>query len=211
MNRREKTSDSGKADRRQSRTNHLVRRCLDGETGCFEELVREHQAAMFALACTMMSGAEDAKDVTQDSFVKAYTKLKGFKQEYPFRGWIQRITYHTCIDHLRKRNNMVNYIKRKSREWTGKNNPGYTLVEHSELFSPHLKKLNPRERAILLMRYDQSLSNIEIGKIIGCSSNTVSVHLFHARKKLKGFLREGNHQRPVSSVGTMAGSAAGGP
>ncbi len=164
---------------------HLIERCLNGDTGVYELIIKKYQSMVIALAMSITSSIEDAKDIAQESFIRGYTKLSGFNSDLNFKSWIMRITYNCSIDHIRKRNSFIKYFNRKIKEGFDGKNKKYELVSSSEIFSPHMKKLKPRERAILLMRYDQNLSTKEIGEIMKCSPKTIRVHIFNARKKLK--------------------------
>lgn len=167
---------------------HLIERCLNGEREVYELIVKKYQSMVLALAISMTASIDDAKDIAQESFVRGYLKLSNFNSDLNFKSWIMRITYNCSIDFIRKKNSFLKYFNRKITEGFNDELKKYKLVSDSEIFSPHMKKLKPRERAILLMRYDQNLTPIEIGEILKCSPKTVRVHIFNARKKLKRFI-----------------------
>ena len=193
VDRKEKTANPGRPAGSNTEEKLLVLRCQHGDTASFEKLIRRHQASVFALACSMVCVVEDARDICQDSFVKAFTKLPGFDPEYSFRGWLLRITYNTAIDYIRRKKCFLNYLGRKSREEAVPPVNAFTLVSESEIFSPYLRKLNPKQRSAVLMKYDWTLGYTEIGEIMGCSPSTVSVHVFHAKRRLKQLMTGSGH------------------
>ena len=164
---------------------HLIERCLNGEKEVYELIVKKYQSMVLALAMSMTTNTDDAKDIAQESFVRGYLKLSNFNSDLNFKSWIMRITYNCSIDHIRKKGSFLKYFNRKIAEGFNERSKKYKFVSDSEIFSPHMKKLKPRERAILLMRYDQNLSTKEIGEILKCSPKTIRVHIFNARNKLK--------------------------
>jgi len=169
---------------------NLIERCLNGEREVYELLVTKYQSMVIGLAYSITSTIEDAKDIAQESFIRGFVKLSNFNPDLNFKSWILRITYNCSIDHIRKKNSFLKYFNRKVNEGINEELKNYKLVGDSEIFSPHMKKLRPRERAILLMRYDQNLSTKEIGEILKCSPKTVRVHIFNARNKLKKYIEE---------------------
>lgn len=151
-------------------------------------LVKKYQSNVLSIAYAITSNMEDARDIAQESFIKAYKKLDGFSQESSFKNWILSITYNTGIDLLRKRKTILNFIKKSKKEDMDPQYEKYNTVEGSEIFSPALKKLKPRERAALLLQIDLNYKTKEIGKILNCNESTVRVHIFNAKKKLKKIL-----------------------
>lgn len=168
----------------------LIERCLNGEEEVYELIVTKYQSMVIGLAFSITSSIDDAKDVAQESFVRGFVKLSGFNTDLNFKSWIMRITYNCSIDFIRKKNSFLKYFNRKVDEGINEEMKKYNLVSDSDIFSPHMKKLKPRERAVLLMRYDQNLSTKEIGSILKCSPKTIRVHIFNARNKLKRFIEE---------------------
>ena len=169
---------------------HLIERCLNGEKEVYELMVKKYQSMVIALAMSITSSIDDAKDIAQESFVRAYLKLSKFNSNLNFKSWIMRIAYNCSIDHIRKRKSFLKYFNFKVDQGLNEEMKKYKLVSDSEIFSPHIKKLKPRERAILLMRYDQNLSTNEIGEILSCSPKTIRVHIFNARNKLKKHIED---------------------
>ncbi len=169
---------------------NLIVRCLNGEKEVYELLVTKYQAMVVGLAFSITSSFEDAKDIAQESFIRGFIKLSGFNTDLNFKSWIMRIAYNCSIDHIRKKNSFLKYFNKKVDEGINEVVTKYKLVSDSEIFSPHMKKLKPRERAILLMRYDHNLSTKEIGEILKCSPKTIRVHIFNARNKLRRFIEE---------------------
>lgn len=151
-------------------------------------LVKKYQSNVISLAYAVISDMDDAKDIAQESFIKAYKKLNEFDPKSSFKNWILAITYNTGIDLLRRRKTILNFVKKSKQENADPGYNKYNTVEGSEIFSPALKRLNPKERTALLLHTDFNYNAREIGKLLNCAENTVRVHIFNARKKLKKIL-----------------------
>jgi RNA polymerase sigma-70 factor (ECF subfamily) len=81
----------------------IVRKVLQGDVNAFEKLVTEYEKAVYAIALRMTGNAEDAQDMTQEAFIKAYNSLSSFRGESKFSVWLYRIVNNVCLDFLRSR------------------------------------------------------------------------------------------------------------
>ena len=183
----------------------IVNRVISGDTEAFEALVLEHQNKVYSLALRMVGNEEDARDMAQEAFIRAYGSLAGFRGDSKFSVWLYRLTSNICIDFLRSRG------KKRTVSMTWAGDEGEDAVEleiPDETWSPEsqlersltresvrrgLESLSPQYREILLLREINGLSYAEIAGALSLEEGTVKSRIFRARKKLCDFLlREGN-------------------
>ncbi len=179
----------------------LIERVLGGETDAFEPLVTENQSRVYHLALKMLSDPEDAYDVSQEAFLKAFTSLKSFKGESSFSSWLYRIAANLCLDQLRSRKKQKTaslvYLDDEETEQELQL-PDLRYEPASELERRELRraidaaldKLPAQSRSILLLREASGLSYSEIGRTLGLEEGTVKSRLFRARAKLAKILRD---------------------
>ena len=119
----------------------LVRRALDGDTDAFGLLVARYQHVMYTLALRMLGNAEDAQDVTQDAFVKAYRQLASFDPSFRFFSWLYRIVVNECLNLIRSRHPHETL----DADVAGRNNPydDTLAVERGEQIQQALQRLTP--------------------------------------------------------------------
>lgn len=188
----------------------LIELVLKGSCDAFEEFVIEYEKKVYNIAYKTLGSREDAEDVTQEAFLRAYTSLAGFNSDSRFSTWLYRIVSNLCLDKLRKK-------QPASVPLTVENGDG----EESELEIPD-KSLSPellleekltREsvrkgilsleepgRQMLLLREIQGMSYDEIAKTLDVELGTVKSRIFRARKKLCAFLiKDGNIPEEFSS------------
>ena len=179
----------------------LIERVLGGDTDAFEPLVTENQSRVYHLALKMMSDPEDAYDVSQEAFLKAFTSLKSFKGESSFSSWLYRITANLCLDQLRSRKkqkaaSLVYLDDEEAEQELQLPDLRYepeAETERRELrraIDGALEKLPAQSRSILLLREASGLSYSEIGETLGLEEGTVKSRLFRARAKLAKILRD---------------------
>lgn len=181
-----------------------VQRVLDGNADEYEKLVPEYQKNVYNLALRMTGDPEDAADMAQEAFIKAYNSLSGYRGDSKFSVWLYRIVSNVCLDFLRakKRRQTV------SLSVTDDDGEDTELDIADESQSPEriferamtrdavrrgLAALTPEYRQILILRELQGMSYEEIAAVLGLESGTVKSRIFRARKKLCAFLlRDGN-------------------
>lgn len=177
----------------------LVAKAQAGDMLAFRELVEAYQHRVFKMALGMLGNEEDARDVVQDGFLKAYKKLDSFKGNSTFYTWLYRIVMNLSIDLSRKKyrkseilkgdnyslDQAVNNLDNGSK--VGIKNPEQE-VERQELgnkIKSALANLSPAHREVIILREIDGLSYSEIAKVIECTEGTVMSRLHHARKKLQ--------------------------
>ncbi len=182
----------------------IIVKVRSGDADAFEALVLEHQNKVYSLALRMVGNEEDARDMAQEAFIRAFNSLGSFRGESKFSVWLYRLTSNICIDFLRGR------AKRRTVSLSREDEDGDEgeLEIPDERFSPEaglerselreavrrgLEQLTPEYREILLLREINGLSYDEIGRALNLEEGTVKSRIFRARKKLCEILvREGN-------------------
>lgn len=189
----------------------IVQRIIGGETEAFELLVLEYQKNVYNVALRITGNAEDAADMAQEAFIKAFNSIYSFKGDSRFSVWLYRIVSNVCVDFLRSR------ARRPASSLSTENEEGESveLEIADESLSPEklletklsceavrrgLDSLPGDYRQILLLREIQGLSYDEIAQILDIEIGTVKSRIFRARKKLCAYLiKDGNIPDFVSS------------
>ena len=189
----------------------VIQAVLDGDINAYELLVKEYEKNVYNLALRMVGNSEDAADMSQEAFIKAYNSLTSFRGDSKFSVWLYRIVSNVCLDYLRSRG------RRQTVSLSTENDDGEDVEIDiaDETQSPErlldrrltrdavrrgLAALPPEHRQILLLREIQGLSYDEIADALGIEDGTVKSRIFRARKKLCAFLiKDGNIPEFVSS------------
>ena len=171
--------------------NEIISRVLKGEQNAFAELVTRYQNYVFTLTLRLIKSREDAEEVAQDVFVKAYRSLADFRGESKFSTWLYTITNTTSITFLRKKKLEVHSLdNEKVFEMAESKDSGFranTIEQKSRvgMVTKAIALLSPADAEIITLFYKVEQSLDEIGKILGLETNTVKVRLHRARTRLK--------------------------
>jgi len=182
----------------------LVRQCQTGSAEAFDELVTRYRTRVFAMIYNMVHNEQDAWDLAQDSFVKAWRSIKRFRGRSSFYTWIYRIVINVTIDWLRKKQIkgagvefdeaiQLTQIDPASRTAPKADPLPHARMERSEIrarIDEAIKQLSPDHRAVILMKEIEEMQYHEIAETLGCSIGTVMSRLFYARRKLQSLLRD---------------------
>jgi RNA polymerase sigma-70 factor (ECF subfamily) len=170
----------------------LVARCLQGDVEAFDPLVRRYQRALFNAAWRMLGNPEDARDVVQGAFVKAWEKLPTFDPRYRFFSWIYRIVVNESLN------------ERSRRPPTGPlavdvpapGGPEEELRarERNDCLQSALSGLAEGDRQVIVLRHFAELTYAEIGESLGLAEKTVKSRLHEARQRLGRALRPGDER-----------------
>ena len=178
----------------------LVKRASKGDVGAFESLVTAYEKGVYALAYRLVSDREDALDVTQEVFLKAYQALPKFRGESRFSTWIYRVCVNASLDHLRRKHKMAAYsldqplaLKESSvtRDVEDDSENVEDAVEQKSLGEAALhalRDLDEAHRVIITLSDIQGYSYQEIADILGISMGTVKSRLHRARNMLRRML-----------------------
>jgi RNA polymerase sigma-70 factor (ECF subfamily) len=177
----------------------LVERAKAGDEAAFEALVRRHQDRAFAVALRLVRQREDALDIAQEAFVRAYQSLPGFKGEARFSTWLHRIVVNLGLDHLRRRTTRdageyqdSRALEDAARDVVAPTPDPQEAAEAKETrrqIQEGLAALPPEQRLVLLLREIDGLSYKEIAQSMRCSIGTVMSRLHYARRKMQARLR----------------------
>jgi RNA polymerase sigma-70 factor (ECF subfamily) len=167
-----------------------IDKILDGNPEVFADLVNRYKDMVFTLALRIVKNAEDAEEISQDAFVKAYKALPGFKGNAKFSTWLFRIVYNTAISKVRKKRKNDLYLEDISELPGCKESGESTAWDQSEedakrLLNRLLEKVTMEERSILTLYYLHENSVEDISQITGLSKSNVKVKLFRSRNKLR--------------------------
>ena len=188
-------------------TNHpddrtLVQSACQGDLSAYNELVLRYQSRIYSLVYNMTSSKEDAEDMVQDVFVKAFSSLKHFRGTSSFYTWIYRIAINRTINFLKKRKrkqalslNDVDegverdpvYVELSARESPVRD---ASLSELQQKLNKALLTLSEKHRTVVVLHDIQGVPHDEIARMTGCSEGTVRSRLFYARQQLQGELAE---------------------
>ena len=182
----------------------LVKRCQNGDAEAFDELVTRYRAKIFGMIYNMVHSEQDAWDLAQDSFIKAWKSIGRFRGKSSFYTWMYRIVMNVTIDWLRKKQvkgagaEFDDAVQLKEIEPAARTAPRpddqpYERMERAELrqkIEAAIAQLSPEHRAVILMKETEDMQYHEIAESLGCSIGTVMSRLFYARKKLQNLLKD---------------------
>lgn len=172
---------------------HIIHRIKEGEVTAFAELVDHHQDMAFSLALGILKSREDAEEVVQDSFIKAYQNLGEFRGQSAFSSWLYRIVYNTAISKKRIKKIQASSLESrelKSLESLSTQNGMHKLeiTERKRLLKMAIGQLEEEDATLVLLYYYKEFSIEEICTITGLSNSNVKVRLYRARKELYSIL-----------------------
>jgi len=180
----------------------LVRRAQREDTSAYDELVRRYQERIYATVYHMTSNHEDANDLAQEAFIKAYHALKSFKGDSSFYTWVYRIAVNKTINFLKQRKNRVQ-MSLNDLDFNAEHDPDLValishntprrdlaLAELQEKLNAAMQKLSEHHRMVVVLHDIQGLSHEDIGEIMDCNVGTVRSRLFYARQQLQAWLAD---------------------
>ena len=185
--------------------NEIISRVLQGEQNAFAELVNRYQGYVFTLTLRMIKSREDAEEVAQDVFVKAYRSLADFRGESKFSTWLYTIVNTTSITFLRKKKLDVHSLdNEKVFEAADSKDSGFraNLVEQKSrvnMVNEAIAMLSPDDAEIITLFYKAEQNLEEISRILRLETNTIKVRLHRARTRLKEKM-EKNFSEEVKNI-----------
>jgi len=179
----------------------LCRRIAKRDADAFELMVDRHQARAYRLACSILGNEADARDISQDAFIRLYEAAGRFDGRSQFATWFYRILVNLCIDHQRR--------NRWWRRLAPLANPGdepgerafdppsseagpesdAMLSQSVSRLRPALDRLSPQQRAAVLLQTQEGFTSREIAAVLKCSENTARVHVHRAIAQLRKLLQ----------------------
>ena len=180
----------------------LVKRARKGDLAAYDELVKRYQERIYATIYHMTSNHEDANDLAQEAFIKAYQALKSFKGGSSFYTWVYRIAVNKTINFLKQRKNKA-HMSLDDLDFNAEHDPDLValisdktprrdanLAELQEKLNEAMQKLSEPHRLVVTLHDVQGLSHDEIAEIMECNIGTVRSRLFYARQQLQAYLSD---------------------
>ena len=179
----------------------LVERVQAGDVAAFDILVKKHRERLYGIIYNLTSNREDAADLTQEAFIKAFSSISRFKGKSAFFTWLYRIGVNTALSHM-KRNRFRRFFSLEHIQEEGSNaqvletlaakhksEKGALLSELQEKLNEAMQKLSPKHRTVVVLFEIEGLSHQEIADIVGCSVGTVRSRLHYAKQQLQADLK----------------------
>jgi RNA polymerase sigma-70 factor (ECF subfamily) len=179
----------------------LVTRVQNGDVAAFDTLVRKYRERLYGIIYNLTSNREDAADLTQEAFIKAFSSINRFKGNSAFFTWLYRIGVNTALSHL-KRNRFRRFFSLENIQEEGshaqvletlaakhKSEKGALLSELQEKLNEAMQKLSPKHRTVVVLFEIEGLSHQEIADVVGCSVGTVRSRLHYAKQQLQADLK----------------------
>jgi RNA polymerase sigma-70 factor (ECF subfamily) len=180
----------------------LVQQAKQGDLQAYDELVRRYQERIYATIYHMTASHEDANDLAQESFIKAYRALKSFKGDSSFFTWVYRIAVNKTINFLKQRRKRTQ-MSLNDLDFNAEHDPDLValisdknprrdlkLAELQETLNAAMLKLSDVHRLVVTLHDVQGLSHEEISRIMDCNTGTVRSRLFYARQQLQAYLSD---------------------
>lgn len=174
----------------------VISRARAGDSEAFRVLVERHSRSIFRLAFRMTGSEQDAEDVVQETFLKAYKRLHSFEARANFGTWLYRITVNCALDLMRKRRRHEEHSEADEFERDVPDFSGRAALPDSMLFNVEVQKrvqeameiLSPLERSAFVLRHYEGMSIEEIGQALKLRPSAAKHSIFRAVKKMRGAL-----------------------
>jgi len=181
---------------------YYIEQILEGNSNVFSYLVDRHKNKAYNLAFRICGNHEEAEELAQDSFLKAYKSLKSFKMKSSFATWLYRIVYNTTISHVRVKKkgllsledfpvDATDFIGTSTSEEEADKEYRTSLVNFA------LQKINEEERGLISLYYYEEMSTDEISEVTGLNKSNIKVKLFRARQKMQEIIEKAEKKKLI--------------
>ena len=165
--------------------------CRRGEREAFDRLVERYQRDVYRLCYRFVNNHEDANDVAQEAFIKAYRALDRFRGDSAFSTWLYRITVNACLNFRAARRPTAEELPEALADARPRADEGVLSDERSRRVRAAIQRLPEKQRATLILKTYHELSHEEVAGVLGSTVGTVKANLFHGLANLKKILAEG--------------------
>lgn len=172
----------------------LIEKYLAGNEDAIEELVMRYQRQIYAFVYRMINDMEEAKDLTQKTFIKAIKGIKGFRKEASFKTWLYKIAINTSLNHIKKRRHEELELEESIIGDQAGALSGIIEKEKGEYIKKGLEGLPERQRLAIVLRAYDGLSLSETAKTMNCSEGAVKAHYHQGVKRLRDILKEKGYE-----------------
>lgn len=174
---------------------YYIEQVLQGDRQAYARLVDKHKHMVFTVALRIVRNREDAEEIAQDAFIKAFQSLETFKQESKFSTWLYKIAYNAAISKTRKKKLEmapieVNVVENYTLDEIFENLERLESNEQKTIISRLFESLNPDESTLITLYYYENVQTEEIGEITGLSQSNVKVKLHRIRQKMHNELQK---------------------
>ena len=172
---------------------YLIDKTLEGDTGAFGELVDRYQNFVYTIAIRILKVSEEAEEVAQDSFIKAYDSLRTFRGDAKFTTWLYRIVYHKSLDRVKmnKRHRTYEINEEITEDSLNHIENGLEFMlseERTGIIKKCISELPSEDAAIITLYYFEEQSVKEISKVTDLTEDNIKIKLYRSRKKLFSLL-----------------------
>jgi RNA polymerase sigma-70 factor, ECF subfamily len=193
------TEDASSAAPQEISDHELVAQVQAGNTAAFEKLIEKYKSRLYGVIYNMLGNHEDAADLSQETFIRAFKSMSGFRSKANFYTWLYRIGVNTTLNFIKKRkdghfslNEWSSEVDEEPviKELTSIDNAGNALSrqELQEKLNEALQKLSEEHRAVVVLHDIEGMRHQEIAKVLGCSEATARSRLFYAHQQLQALL-----------------------
>lgn len=181
-----------------------IKDILDGNSRSFEILEKQYRRIVASLIRRMIKDEDDVKDLTQETFIKAFSNLDKYQFNYNFSSWLFKIASNTCIDFIRKKRFPTVSISKSGNDSENEQDyeikdesyvPDFYLManERKKALLDAIESLPENYKEIIRLRHSEDMDYVDISKKLNLPLGTVKAHLFRARKMLYYFLKNKQH------------------
>lgn len=171
----------------------LVDACLGGEKAAFDVLVERHRRQVYHVCYRFVGNHEDASDLAQDAFLRAYRALHTFKGRSAFSTWLYRVAVNTCLNRVSARLPSLEPLDAREHPDTAREPAEQSVLRHERAATVRaaIARLPKKQRAAMILRMYHELPHEQIATVLGSSVGAVKANFFHALANLKKLLEEG--------------------
>jgi RNA polymerase sigma factor (sigma-70 family) len=180
-----------------------IKQVLEGKTIAYTYLVDQHKDHAFNLAFRICGNREEAEEIAQDAFIKAYKSLGNFKMRSSFATWLYRIVYNSAISLIRTRKKVISledFPGNISDSISYSDSEAESKVEEdyrNTLLNIALQKISEEEKGLISLYYFEEMTIDEISEVTGLNKSTIKVKLFRARQKMLEIIQESENRNKI--------------